>query len=133
MRTSWFWIAIIIRAREQNDINLAGFNARIRELGGDGAAAVTVTTSNCGSNYLPWLIALPLYPGCIAIHVTGPIPEPHGETPAGPHTHLTPGDFGDPRLLAKGLPLTRVYAPTMRIYFHEPIDHAALMRLATPD
>ena len=46
-------------------------NARIRELGGDGAAAVTVTTANCGINYWPTLIALPFFPGCVSVHVEG--------------------------------------------------------------
>ncbi|MEL6543789.1 MAG: hypothetical protein AAFQ82_04130 [Myxococcota bacterium] len=46
-------------------------STRIRELGGDGAAAVTVTTANCGINYWPTLIVLPFFPGCVSVHVEG--------------------------------------------------------------
>ena len=42
----------------------------------------------------------------VSIRIAGPVPAPHGKTPEGPHTHLTPDDFGNDRMLADGLPLT---------------------------
>lgn len=64
-----------------------------------------------------------------AISIAGPIPAPHGTTPDGPHTHLTPSAFGDARQLAADVPLSRVYAPTMRLYLRAPMHHTAIQEL----
>lgn len=46
-------------------------NARVEDLDGEGVAGMQIRTSLCGSNLLPFVFLVPIFPGCISVHLRG--------------------------------------------------------------
>jgi len=67
---STFWSAIPLHGAR--DVS-PPINTQIAQAGGEGAVGLSVETANCGTNYIPLLNWLPIYPGCVLVTVRGQI------------------------------------------------------------
>ncbi|HEU4404546.1 MAG TPA: hypothetical protein VFS43_04560 [Polyangiaceae bacterium] len=71
-RTAWSMFYKLVRLTPKTDLS-ASIDRQVKAAGGDAIVNLRVGTLHCGLNVVPFLPALPLWPGCARVFVRGDI------------------------------------------------------------
>ncbi|MEL7306104.1 MAG: hypothetical protein AAGJ56_09780 [Myxococcota bacterium] len=71
LEEQWLVFGFVYSATGQ-DIEIGDrVNSRVEALGGEGVAGMQIRTALCGSNLLPFVFLVPIFPGCVSVQVRG--------------------------------------------------------------
>jgi hypothetical protein len=71
-RTAWGMLYSGVKLTPTEDISNE-INAQIAQAGGDAVINLRVSTAQCGTDYVPVLSWIPIWPGCTNVHIRGDI------------------------------------------------------------